>query len=162
MISWAHGRISEGFLAWAKIAKEVEKRDRPEMLKAGVVYWCNYSVNIGSELVGKGEGFSRPILVLALLNERLALVVPLTSQPRVGANYIEVMINGRLEYLVLTQMRAMDSRRVTRFIDELDMETFNGIKKYLLRWMKYILYRKIEHKDRHRTAKKLQRRGKPL
>lgn len=116
------------FGAWAKVAQRVEQHSYPAHIQVGAVYWCHLGINIGSELLGKGPEFTRPVLILAKPSERFAIIVPLTSRNHHGAHYIELNIAGKLDYLALGHITTIDTKRIIDFIDEVDEQTFKRIK----------------------------------
>lgn len=135
-------KCEKNFRHWAEVAEVVEKRRREELPKARVVYWCYFGLGIGTELYGKGREFTRPGLVLAELTVDLFLVVPITSRLETGANYMPIIVSGRVRYLNLAQARPMSVRRLGDYIDEIDYRMLLEIKKRYLRFLKYRLYRR--------------------
>ena len=128
-------------MAWAKVAESIELRERRAYIKPGAIYWCNLGLGIGSELVGKGSGFMRPVLVLAKIDVRLLLILPITSRDKIGPHYTKVYVNGIPESLVLYQIMTIDSLRLTDFIDELPLEDFREVKRLFLKLLKRELYK---------------------
>lgn len=137
------------------VAKQVERRERKNDIKPGVIYWCNFGVGIGSEMLGKGSGFTRPVLVLAKIDTRLLLVLPVTSQEKSGPHYAKICINGRLEDLALYQMMTIDSLRIVGFIDELSPDTFREVKKSFLKLLKRELYKENNPNNQVRVISKV-------
>ncbi len=134
------GNYRKDFAGWAKVAEEVEGRERASFYKSGVVYWTNLGVNVGSGEDGKGERFTRPALLLAMLNKTQALVAPITSQKKNGANYRDVVVAGKLEYLLFDQIRTLDVKCLERVVDEIDAATLKRLRGDLLRILKYHFY----------------------
>lgn len=133
-------QYKKDFVGWAKVAEEVEKREREELYKSGVVYWVNLGINIGSGEDGKGKRFTRPALLLAMLNKTQGLVVPVTSQKKKGANYREIVIGGKVEYLLFDQIRTLDVKCFERMVEEISQESLKSLRKDFLKIMKYHFY----------------------
>ncbi len=134
-------KYQKDFAAWVRVAEEIEKREYKNDIKPGVIYWCNFGLGIGSEMLGKGSEFMRPVLVLARIDARLLLVLPITSRDKAGPHYAKIYVNGMPESLVLYQISTIDSLRITDFIDELPPETFREVKKSFLKLLKRELYK---------------------
>ena len=134
------GSYRKDFAGWAKVAEMVERRERAEFYKSWVIYWANLGVNIGSGEDGKGERFTRPVLLLAMLNKTQVLVIPITSQKKKGANYREIVGNGKVEYLLFDQLRTIDVKCLEEVVDEIDSDTLRMVRGGLLKILKRQFY----------------------
>lgn len=76
-------------------------------------------MNIGDEVYGKGQYFSRPVLVYKKLTSTTFLGLPITTREKVGSWYIEFVLNGMRRWALLNQVRVFDSRRLQERIGEL-------------------------------------------
>lgn len=135
-------KYQKDFVGWAKVAEEVEKRKRRSEVKVGAIYWANIGENIGSELVGKGRDFARPVLILAQFNFRMVLVIPITSRIHDQRGYHEIVVAGKLERLALEQVRPIDVLRIGDFLDEVAPGELEKIRKHWMKLMKYHFYKK--------------------
>jgi mRNA interferase MazF len=86
------------FDAWAVVKKKVHAiqgtvEEQEVVLRAGEVRWAHIGVNIGSEIDGKGDAFTRPVLVMHVVGHTVALVVPLTSKIKKNAGYVPFKIH---------------------------------------------------------------------
>lgn len=114
------------FDQWNAVAKEIQLRPH-QNIKPGAVYWCSLGVNIGSEEDGKGPRFTRPVLVILQCNPNLALVAPFTTKYKKRLSSLQYIIAGSPEYLLIDQIRAIDTRRIEEFIDEIPPYLFDQI-----------------------------------
>ncbi len=137
-----HGKLSEDFAGWARVAEEIEKRERRDDIYVGGVYWANIGAGIGSEETGKGERFTRPVLVLEKFNERMLFAIPITSQPQLRRGYHEIVVAGETEFLILCQAGVMDALRIEEFIDEVAPGELERIWKHVIKSLKYHFYKK--------------------
>ncbi len=135
-------KYQKDFARWAQVAEGIERRKRPEMIKPGVIYWCNVGVNVGTIEDGKGPRFTRPALVLSTSEGGQVIIVPITSQKKAGPNSFEIVVNGRIEHLLFAQMRPIDALCLEAFIDELDDATFMKARNKLLKYMRLIFFPK--------------------
>lgn len=135
-------KYQKDFRRWAEVAERVESGERPEFVKVGAIYWCHLGVGVGSELVGKGEGFTRPVLVIGKISERMVLVIPVTSKEHRGGNYMEVVVVGMLERLALMHFAVIDVLRLGIFIDEISPMELGMVRKRFVKLLKRYFYEK--------------------
>ncbi len=57
--------------------------------------WCGFGENVGIEINGKNDLFSRPVLVFKKFSQYGFLGIPLTSQPHEGTRYVFLDFTGR-------------------------------------------------------------------
>ena len=129
------------FAGWAKVAAEIEARERKQNVKPGVIYWANLGVNVGSGEDGKGPRFTRPVLLLARVNTVRGLIVPVTSQKKVGMNYRELVVAGNVEYLMFDQLQTIDIKCLEGVVDEINVESLRKVRGELLKVLKCYFYK---------------------
>ncbi len=114
---------------WCVRKIEIHTKNNDVLFRQGDVWWCSVGINIGHEAYGKGVGFTRPVLVLKKLSRGLFFGLPLTSQNKKGTWYIEIEIKGEKSFVVLSQARVFDTRRLIDRIVTLKPDQFERIKK---------------------------------
>lgn len=134
-------KCQKDFERWAEVAEEIEKLERPKFVKNGAIYWCNIGVGIGSEPLGKGKKFTRPVLVLAKIDNRLALVVPITTKNKHGGHYAEVVVNGAIENAILYQSKVIDIKRIGGFIEEVPPMSLVNVQEMYLKFLRRLFKR---------------------
>lgn len=67
------------------------------------VNWCGFGENVGIEINGKNDLFSRPVLVFKKFSQYGFLGIPLTSQPHEGTRYVHFRFHGKEQVAVLVQ-----------------------------------------------------------
>ncbi|MBD0289414.1 MAG: type II toxin-antitoxin system PemK/MazF family toxin [Flavisolibacter sp.] len=86
------------------------------------VYWVNLDPTIGSEIRK-----TKPCLVISPneMNEHLntIIVAPFTSTLRSYPSRVNCILNSKASAIALDQVRAIDKRRLTTYIDSLDALT---------------------------------------
>jgi len=98
------------------------------------VWWCTLGLNIGFEQDGKGEDFSRPILVIKGFSREVLLCIPLTTRLKEGKYYHDIILNDKIKRkVILSQVRLIDSRRLEEKICTIDKTQFNSIKQKIIR-----------------------------
>lgn len=102
----------------------------------GEVWWTAIGENVGVEINGKSEYFSRPVLVYRKLSHLGFMGIPLSTQKHNGSWYIEFSFQNKNVYAVLSQAKVFSSARLyTRLgqLDEKDMsKIYEGFKKLYL------------------------------
>ena len=81
-------------------------------IRAGEIRWISCGVNVGSEIDGKGESFTRPVLIAHVVGSALALVVPLSTKTKDVAGYIPFEFQGKQISICVHQMRIISQRRI--------------------------------------------------
>lgn len=121
------------FEKWNELKQTIENSS----LKDNVYYyereiwWCHIGENIGIESCGKGNKFSRPVLIIKKYNKHHSLAIPTTTKEKVGKFYFPIFINGNKSYLMLSQIKAIDSKRLENKIGTIEVEDFNKIKNLI-------------------------------
>lgn len=117
------------FDAWNAIKKEVHAQDKSVRIRAGEIRWASCGVNIGSEIDGKGQSFTRPVLVLHVIGSTLALVIPLSTKLKSVAGYIPFTFRGRTTSLCIHQARAMSQRRLLSRMGRISNDRLQVVKQ---------------------------------
>jgi mRNA-degrading endonuclease toxin of MazEF toxin-antitoxin module len=118
-------RYIKEFDLWNAKKKEIERSDVERLCREREIWWCTLGVNVGSEQDGKNELFERPVLILKRYNIDLILILPITSTEKNNPYYVK--ISGVVSSsVILSQIRAVDSKRLLRKVGMI------SIKNYLL------------------------------
>ncbi|MEI6397110.1 MAG: type II toxin-antitoxin system PemK/MazF family toxin [Candidatus Taylorbacteria bacterium] len=100
------------FDKWNIVKKQVHTDERKVSIRAGEIRWISCGVNVGSEIDGKGESFTRPALIVHVVGSVLALVLPLSTKIKEVAGYIPFEFQGKQTSICVHQMRIVSQRRV--------------------------------------------------
>ena len=100
--------------------------------REGLVYWMNIGENIGYEEDGKGEHYSRPVLVVAGLGKTLFLGAPITTKKKDGKYYVKICVNGEIRYAMLNQIRSYDTARVHSLKGKIRLSELRMLKQRLI------------------------------
>jgi mRNA interferase MazF len=112
-----------------------EKKKRTQLESARFysvreIWWCQLGVNIGSEQDGKGENFLRPCVIVRGFGADTCLVLPLTTSAKNHALRVPVgLVNGKEAKANLSQLRLIDTRRLTEKIGFLEKDVFEQLIK---------------------------------
>lgn len=111
----------KNFFAWIGLKEKLhEKKHRPPLVSTGDIWWASIGENVGSEINGKSDKFSRPVIILKKLSHGFYFVVPTTSQECHGSWYVAFQHKGRSMTTCLHQCHSIDYRRLFSKIGTLD------------------------------------------
>jgi mRNA interferase MazF len=117
------------FRRWMGIKEELHSRShRPPFVSERDLWWASFGENVGSEMNGKSDRFSRPALILKKLAHGFYLVAPATTKPHSGTWYVTVTLAGKEECICLNQIRVIDYRRLYSKLGQIDTDSFDQVK----------------------------------
>lgn len=114
---------------WLKLKIRLWSKEDRIVFKQGELWWCSLGFNLGEEIFGKGEKFTRPVLVFKKFTSNSFLGLPLTTHGKRGSWYVEITHARRKSYAMLNQARVLDKKRLTNRIGTLDENDYNQVKK---------------------------------
>ena len=114
------------FDEWMNQKEKLHNIGRVPAIRDGEIWWCGCGENVGTEINGKNEMFSRPILVMKKLSRFGFMGVPLTSKKHDGSWYVEFEFLGKNEYAVVAQARYIS---VSRLYKKIGMAPRNDLEK---------------------------------
>jgi mRNA interferase MazF len=124
--------MEKDFDRWNTIKKATDAADETARLffREGEVWWVRLGKNIGYETDGKSREFTRPVIILKKYNQYSFLASPLTTAPKPNPYRVPIgMVDGKLAFATLSQLRNIDSKRLVKKIVHLDAEILAAIKK---------------------------------
>lgn len=125
------------FLDWCKVQIRLSQRqNNPPSVTEGEIWWGFLGQNLGSEIYGKGEDFTRPIIILKKYSRYTFLVIPCSTKIKVGSWYFNFVHKNVGMVAVLFQSRTVDYSRLRNKIGELDSNNFSKIKSDYVSLMK--------------------------
>lgn len=123
------------FDGWIRIKKDVHERGAIHNFKNGEIWWASVGENVGAEICGKGETFSRPVIIFRKLDRYSFWAIPLTSKSHEGSWYVPFQFDGRKEVAVISQVENMSVYRLYRKMGQLSnldfQKIYNGFIKLL-------------------------------
>lgn len=123
--------MQKDFQQWHQRKTQIHAKNDIPFFYEREIWWCALGANIGFEQDGKGEQFSRPVLVLKKFNEYIFLALPLSTTKKTGKFYFKISssVGGKASTAILSQLRLVDSKRLLDKIGSLPQEDFSAIKK---------------------------------
>lgn len=113
------------FDTWNHLKKQLEMRQNPPFANPREIWWCHIGVNIGTEEDGKNDLFERPVLILHIINKSTVRVAPLSSKTLDNQHRIEIMYNTTTGSVILSQVKTISTKRLSRKLARIDKKQFN-------------------------------------
>lgn len=93
--------------------------------------------NIGDEEYGKGEIFSRPVLIVRQLTSDLFIGIPLTTTIKNNDYFHSLEFNTKKgiskNSAMILQLRTFSKKRITDKIGKINVDTFKEIQEKLVK-----------------------------
>ena len=117
------------FLEWIGLKEKLDSGEhQPPLVSERDLWWASFGENIGSEMSGKSEKFSRPALILKKLAHGFYLVAPTTTREKHGTWYVHIRFQEQDEYICLHQIRTIDYRRLHSKLGQIDTNDFEEVR----------------------------------
>jgi mRNA interferase MazF len=126
--------MQKDFENWNIKKQQLDGRTTCPTFKEREIWWCSIGTNIGYEIGGKGETFSRPVLIVRKFSNHSFWGVPLTSKHKNNPYYYSVNFNNgcdmdnKKSYAIISQLSFYDVKRLGKQISTLTDEQFFNIK----------------------------------
>ena len=125
--------MEKDFLEWSNKKSKIDsKNHKAPVVTEGDIWWASTGINVGSEMNGKSELFSRPVVILKKLSHNFYFVVPTTTKEKEGSWYVSYYQKGIKMTACLHQARSIDYRRILGKLGTLDDSDFGLIKESFL------------------------------
>ncbi len=125
--------IEKNFKGWASEKEKIHHdiKESKIYFHQQEIWWSQCGVNIGSEQDGKGDEFSRPVLILKKMSRHMFWAVPISTKIKEHNQYYISYINasGELRSAIFIQIRLMSSKRLLRKLEYMPDDAFLRIKK---------------------------------
>ena len=122
------------FLEWIGLKEQLHATEHnPPFVSERDLWWTSIGENVGSEMNGKSDRFSRPALILKKLAHGFYLIAPTTTQQKEGSWYVRVRLGSQDEYICLHQIRTIDYRRLHSRLGQIDGDDFDRAKEGFLK-----------------------------
>jgi len=122
--------MEKDFDKWNNRKKLIHHNKEDKFYHEREVWWCSLGINVGFEQDGKGEDFSRPVLIIKGFSKNVFLCVPLTTKLKLGKFYHDIDLGDKvIRKVILSQIRLIDSKRLENKICTIDEKQFKSIKQ---------------------------------
>lgn len=113
---------------WNTLKKSLNDEENKVFFRERDVFWTSIGINVGYEQDGKGEIFSRPVLVLRKYSKNIFLGIPLSTKLKEGSFFFEFSLNNERSNALLVQARVYDAKRLENKIGMIGVEEFEQLK----------------------------------
>jgi len=114
---------------WNEVKKNIEKKQETIYFKEREIYWANIGENIGFEQGGKGDDFTRPLLVFKKFSKNMFFGIPLSTQRKDGSFFFEFTFKeNKISTALLVQTKMYDVKRLDKKIGKISVEDFERLK----------------------------------
>jgi mRNA interferase MazF len=121
------------FLEWIGLKEKLHNNEsKPPFFKDGEIWWCYFGENVGTEMNGKNEYFTRPVLIYKKYDRYSFLALPLTTKHKIGSWYFSFIHNSRKQTVVLSQGRILNFKRLKELVGKVDSVDYECVKKTYL------------------------------
>ncbi len=118
------------FSEWLGLKKELHNAEKqPPFFSENEIWWCSIGENVGVEINGKSDLFSRPVFVYRKLSRTGFMGVPMTTKIKEGSWYVKVDFRGEDQVANLAQCRVFGVERLSSRMGVLDDEDATRIRK---------------------------------
>lgn len=123
------GKFIKDFIKWITVKIDIDNNNHvPPLFKEGEIWWCSIGENVGGEISGKGNFFRRPVLIIRKLDRFSFIGVPLTTQFKTGTWYKKIKVKEKDNYVILSQIRHVDYKRMDKLLYTLEYNLLNEIR----------------------------------
>jgi mRNA-degrading endonuclease toxin of MazEF toxin-antitoxin module len=120
--------MRKDFLQWMGLKGALhERHHEPPYVSNGDIWWASVGENVGSEINGKSNQFSRPVIIYKKLSHSFYFVVPTTTQEKQGTWFVPIRQRDTKMFACLHQARAIDYRRLSSKLGTLDDEDLDRV-----------------------------------
>lgn len=117
------------FSEWFKVKERLNDATPVTFCRAGEIRWVSFGVNVGSEIDGKGESFTRPALIIHASGTHVALVVPLTTQTKSIKGYLPLEWKQKKNMLCINQMGVVSQKRIFSRLSKISDAKLSQVKE---------------------------------
>jgi len=127
--------MKKDFQKWHKRKTDLEEVPKRPFFHEREIWFCYLGVNVGFEQDGNEEEFLRPVVVFKKFNNEIFWGIPLTKLKKKKDKKSEKyyyhfsFIKGVVSSAVISQVRLVDAKRLSRLIGSVSKKDFEEIKK---------------------------------
>ena len=117
------------FDGWNEKKKEINIKNTNFHFYEKEIWWCHMGINIGLEKDGKGREFTRPVLILKVINSVTFICIPITSKLKQNDSHISFYFEYEFHTAVIAEIKVYDKRRLQNYIGKVSDYLYTKMKK---------------------------------
>lgn len=121
--------MEKDFDGWHRLKKALDAKALPPLFHEREIWWCSVGINVGFEVFGKDDAFTRPVLILRKYNRFTFFGLPMTSQRKAIPAHYPINFKGRQGSVLLDQGKTFDSRRLVKRMGKLYQHEVDFIRQ---------------------------------
>ncbi|MEI6729830.1 MAG: type II toxin-antitoxin system PemK/MazF family toxin [Pseudomonadota bacterium] len=125
--------MQKDFEAWNKLKTRLDAIKSPPLFNDREIWWCSVGINVGYEVYGKGDLFSRPVLIIKKQSTDTFIGLPMSTRLKQRSDYYHSEFNGKNVAFMLGEIRKFDSRRLSDKMGKISQNKFEAIKNAILK-----------------------------
>jgi mRNA interferase MazF len=119
----------KNFTDWFQLKPKLDDRNhKPPLVSQRDIFWCHLGENIGTEISGKSNLYTRPVIIVKKLSRHTFLVIPTSTKIKEGSWFVFFKHKEIEMVACLHQIKIIDYRRLQTLIGKLDSRDFQNIK----------------------------------
>ena len=124
------------YTKWHTVKTNINDLEKRAFFHEKEIWFCYFGANVGFEQDGSGEDYLRPVLIIKKFNNEIFWGIPLTKSGKdKGKNsiyyYSFSFIKNVTSLAILSQVRLIDAKRLSRHIGNIKRDDFEKLKKKL-------------------------------
>jgi len=120
------------FDEWNQLKKRLDSKTKKVIVpKEREVYWVSIGENIGNEQNGKGEVFSRPVIIIKRFSRNMFFGIPLSTKIKEGSFFYNFTFLEKPSNALIVQGRLFDTKRLENRLGMISKDDFEKIKNNL-------------------------------
>ncbi len=119
----------KNFDIWNEVKKKIDVGEhKPPFVSERDLWWVNVGENVGSEINGKSDIFSRPVIIFKKLSHGFYFVIPTTTKEKEGSWFVPFVHGGKNMCACLHQARVMDYKRLLNKLGKIDTNDYVSVQ----------------------------------
>tara|TARA_B100001564_G_scaffold342670_1_gene338522 strand:- start:484 stop:873 length:390 start_codon:yes stop_codon:yes gene_type:complete len=125
--------MSELYFSWATFKHKLNglRLNKIPLFSEREIWWCSIGLNVGFEIFGKSDIYTRPVLIIKKYGRNTFLGLPISSSTKDSFYRYHINSSKIQGDLLLDQPRVMDARRLSTRIQKLGKHEFSLIREAL-------------------------------
>lgn len=122
--------MGKDFRNWHKIKTQIDNVEQRPFFHEKEIWFCYLGLNVGFEQDGRGRDSLRPVLIFKKFNNEFFWGIPLTKSKKKGIYYFNFSFIDKVNSVaLLSQMKPLDGKRLSRKIGDISNEDWEIIKE---------------------------------
>ena len=117
--------MRKDFQKWHDKKMNIDDISKRPFFHEREIWFCHLGANVGFEQDGLGGDFQRPVIIIRKFNNEICWIIPLSKTNKRGQYYFPFkFIETVISVAILSQIRLLDARRLSRRIGEMNKKEF--------------------------------------